>query len=229
MNGSAGILQVFTSPSTAARGIAERPGWLVPLIIMLVVGFVFGFVTYEYQAEAQREVLEKLQSERGLEIDIDARLAPTLAKKAMSGIQTALFLGIFLILIPAAVLNGVVRVAGANVGFKRMFAWMAAVGLITALGMLVRLPIAMVKGSIDVRTSLAMLAPSVSIHSPLGVLLNSFDIFSIWAVVATVIGFAVLTGFNNKKSALIVVGLWLVYVLVLVGGTALSSSLTGMG
>jgi hypothetical protein len=229
MNGSAGILQVFTSPSTAARGIAERPGWLVPLVIMLVVGFVFGFVTYKYQAEAQREILEKLQSERGLEIDIDARLAPTLAKKAMSGIQTALFLGIFLILIPAAVLNGVVRVAGANVGFKRMFAWMAAVGLITALGMLVRLPIAMVKGSIDVRTSLAMLAPSVSIHSPLGVLLNSFDIFSIWAVVATVIGFAVLTGFNNKKSALIVVGLWLVYVLVLVGGTALSSSLTGMG
>ena len=229
MNGSAGIFQVFTSPSSAARGIAERPGWLVPLIIVLAVSFIFGFVTYKYQVEMQREMLEKIQSERGVEIDIDARLAPTFAKKALSGVQTALFLGIFLILVPALVLNGVARVAGTSAGFKRMFAWMAAVGLISVLGMIVKMPIAMAKGSMDVRTSLALLAPSVSVHLPLGVLLNSFDIFSIWAVVATVIGFAVLTGLNNKKSALIVVGLWLVYVLVLVGFTALTSSLVGMG
>jgi len=104
---------------------------------------------------------------------------------------------------------------------------MAAVGLITALGMLVKLPIVFAKGSIDVRTSLALLAPSTGIRTPLGVLLDSFDIFSIWAVVATVIGFAVLTGFNNKKSALIVVGLWLVYVLIHVGSTALMSGLFG--
>lgn len=229
MNGSAGIFKVFTSPSSAARAIAENPGWLVPLIIVLVVALVFGFMTYKYQVETQREMLERLQSERGVEIDIDARLAPTPAKRVLAGVQTAFFLGIFLILIPAAVLNGVAKVAGANVGFKRMFAWMATVGLISALGMLVKLPIVFAKGSIDVRTSLAMAAPSVSIQKPLGVLLNSFDIFSIWAVIAAVIGFAVLTGFNNKKSGLIVGGLWLLYVLILVGVTALSSSLTGMG
>jgi hypothetical protein len=196
---------------------------------VLAVAFLFGFFTYKYQAEQQREVLERIQSERGVEIDIDARLAPTVAKKVVAGVQTAIFLGIFLILIPAAVLNGVARVAGGDVGFKRMFAWMAAVGLISALGMLVKLPIALAKGSIDVRTSLALLAPSVGIQTPLGVLLNSFDIFSIWAVVAAVIGFAVLTGFNNKKSGYIVAGLWLLYVLILVGVTALSARLTGMG
>jgi len=229
MNGSGSIFQVFTSPSNAARSIAERPGWLVPLIIVLAVAFVFGFVSFKYQAEAQREILERIQSERGVEIDIDARLAPTVAKKLMAGVQTALFLGIFLILLPALVLNGVARVAGATVGFKRMFAWMATVGLISALGMLVKLPIVFAKGSIDIRTSLALLAPSVGIQTPLGVLLNSFDIFSIWAVVATVIGFAVLTGFNNKKSGYIVGGLWLLYVLILVGVTALSASLMGLG
>ncbi len=228
MDGSAGVFQVFTSPSTAARGIAERPGWLVPLIIVLAVIFIFGFVTYEYQAEPQREMLEKIQSERGVETDINARLAPTLANRAKSGVWIALGIGILLVLIPALVLNGVARVAGTNVGFKRMFAWMSAAGLILALGMIIKLPIIIAKGSIDVRTSLAMLAPSVGIQTPLGVLLNSFDIFSIWAVVATVIGFAVLTGFNNKKSALIVVGLWLVYVLIHVGSTALMSGLMGM-
>lgn len=229
MNGSGSIFQVFTSPSNAAGAIAERPGWLVPLIIVLAVAFLFGFISFKYQAEAQREILERIQSERGVEIDIEARLAPTVGKKVLSGVQTALFLGIFLILIPAAVLNGVARIAGAGGGFKRMFAWMATVGLITALGMLVRLPIVLAKGSIDVRTSLALLAPSVGIQTPLGVLLNSFDIFSIWALVAAVIGFAVLTGFNNRKSGYIVVGLWLLYVLILVGVTALSASLTGVG
>jgi hypothetical protein len=126
-------------------------------------------------------------------------------------------------------LNGVAKLAGGSVGFKRMFAWMAGVGMISALGMVVKLPIVLAKGSIDVRTSLALLAPAVGVQTPLGVLLNSFDIFSIWAVVATVIGFAVLTGFNNKKSGYIVVGLWLLYVLILVGVTALSASLMGMG
>jgi len=229
MNGSGSVFQVFTSPSSAARGIAERPGWLLPLIIVLVASFLFGFITYKYQVESQREMLERIQSERGVEIDIDARLAPTPVKKILAGVQTALFLAIFLILVPAAVLNGVAKVAGANVGFKRMFAWMAAVGLISVLGMLIKMPIAFAKGSIDVRTSLALLAPSVGIQTPLGVLLNSFDIFSIWAVVAAVIGFAVLTGFDNKKSGFIVGGLWLLYVLILVGVTALSTSLMGMG
>jgi hypothetical protein len=229
VNGSAGLFHVFTSPSSAARGIAERPGWLVPLVIVLLVSFIFGFFTYKYQVEQQREMLERIQSERGVEIDIEARLADTPARRAIGGVQTAVFLGIFIILIPALVLNGVARVAGANVGFKRMFAWMAAVGLITSLGMLIKMPIVFAKGSIDVRTSLAMLAPSVDIRTPLGVFLNSFDIFSIWALVAAVIGFAVLTGFNNRKSAVIVGGLWLLYVLILVGVTALSSSLTGMG
>jgi len=103
------------------------------------------------------------------------------------------------------------------VGFRRMFAFVSYSTVILALGGLIKIPLVLAKGSIDVRTSLAVLAPSVDLRSPVVVVLGSFDIFSIWQVVALCFGFGVLSGFGTKKSAGIVVGLWVILVVLRVG------------
>jgi hypothetical protein len=129
-----------------------------------------------------------------------------------------------MILIFAAVLKGAASVAGGQVGFRKMFAFMSYSSVIMALGSLIKVPLVLAKGSIDVRTSLAVFAPSLDLRSPAAVLLSSFDIFSIWQVVALCFGFGVLSGFGIKKSAGIVVGLWVVLLLIRIG----FSMLTGL-
>jgi len=58
-------------------------------------------------------------------------------------------------------------------------------------------------------------------------LLNSADIFSIWMVVATVMGFKVITGLSARKSVAIVVGLYALYVALKVIGALVSSRIMG--
>jgi len=228
MNRITNLGLIFTSPGTAARSIAEDPHWLLPLIVVLVVAFVFGFVTYKFQAEQQREFLEKIKEERGVDMDIDARLAPTTTRRVTSGLQSAAAIGIMFILIPALVLNGFAKITGGESSFRRMFALLSFAGLITALSLLVKLPLVLAKQSIDVRTSAAMFAPSVGLQSPLYAFLNAFDVFAIWELVAVCIGFSVLSGLAVKKSAAIVVGLWGLGVAILVGIAVITSSLMGM-
>jgi hypothetical protein len=103
------------------------------------------------------------------------------------------------------------------VGFRRMFAFVSYSTVISAFGSLVKVPLVLVKGSIDVRTSLAAFAPSLDLRSPPAVLLSSFDIFSIWQVVALCFGFSVLSGFSIKKSSVIVIGLWAILLVIKIG------------
>lgn len=228
MSRMANLGLIFTSPGTAARNLREDPHWLTPFLIVLVVCFVTGFVTHQYQAEQQREFLERLNEERGAEIDIDAQLESTTTRRVVSGATAAAFILAFLVVIPALILNGLAKVAGGESGFRRMLALLSLGNLIVALGMLVRLPIVFAKGSIDVRTSAAMFAPSVDLQSPLGTFLNYFDVFSIWGLIAVCIGFSVLTALTIKKSAAIVIGLWLVGLALVVGSAVVRTRLMGM-
>jgi hypothetical protein len=224
MNRLANLGLILTSPTRVARSVIENPHWVIPLVVVLVVSFIATITTYEYQVKFQREYTAELIRDRNPDADLDSIFEVTTAKRMLSGVAAAVLGGI-MILIVAAVLKGVASVAGGQVGFKKMFAFAAYSSFISALGSLIKVPIVLAKGSIDVRTSLAALAPSVDLRSPLAVLLGSFDIFNIWQVVALCFGFSVLSGFSIKKSSGMVIGLWAVLVVIrialsLVGGLA---------
>jgi hypothetical protein len=207
---------IFTSPTTVGRRVMEDPHWVIPLVIVLAVSFIATAATYRYQAEFQREFLGETIRERNPDADIDALFEVTTAKQVRTGLLAGLFGGV-MILIFAAVLKGAASVAGGQVGFRRMFAFVSYSTVISAFGSLVKVPLVLVKGSIDVRTSLAAFAPSLDLRSPPAVLLSSFDIFSIWQVVALCFGFSVLSGFSIKKSSVIVIGLWAILLVIKIG------------
>jgi hypothetical protein len=224
--GSMGL--IFTSPGAAARNINENPTWVVPLIIVLAVTLLATAAVHDYQLAAQRAEVESVLRDSGRDQEqIDELFKTSPLRVAMASVLAAVFVGLFIILIPAAILNGISSVSGEKVGFRKMFSLMSHAGLIITLGSLVRTPIMMVKQSADVRTSLAALTPSVSVGSPLGTFLNSLDIFSIWAVVAVCVGYSVLSGMSTKKSTIIVVLLWLAGIALVVGTAALGTLATG--
>ncbi len=212
------VASVFTSPGVVAREIAETPHWILPFVIVLAVTFVTSVVTHQYQVEYQRPAVEKVLRDAGRdEEEIASRFESTPGRKLTGGLAAVAFVVVFLMLIPAAILNGVSTIAGEKAGFRRTFSLLTHASLIVALGQIVRLPLILVKGSFDVRTSVAAFARSVAVESPLGTLLNSLDIFSVWMLVAVCVGFAVLAGVSIKKSTAIVVGLWAAGIALLVG------------
>jgi hypothetical protein len=209
---------IFASPGKVAKNVAEDPHWVIPLVIILLVSFVMGVAIHKYQVEYRRAQVEKIMRDAGrTEEEIASALSSTPRKKVLSGAGIAVFVGLFMILIPALILNGISSVMGEKVGFRRMFSFMSYSSVILALGDIIRIPIMLAKGSIDVRISLAALAPSVGVESPLGTLLNSFDVFSIWMLVAVCAGFSALSGSEIKKASAIVVALWAVGVAILMG------------
>lgn len=226
MSKAGSMVAIFTSPGAVARQIAEEPHWLLPLVIVLAVTFTVSIATHEYQVEYQRPAIERVMRDAGRdEEEIASRFESTPSRKVIGGAGAMVFAAIFLMLIPAAILNGVSSITGEKVGFRRMFSLMAYSAVIMALGQVVRLPLILVKGSVNVRTSVAAFTPSVSIESPLGTLLNSLDIFSIWMLIAVCVGFATLAGINIKKSSVIVAGLWAAGIAVLVGLAVLRSKI----
>jgi hypothetical protein len=125
----------------------------------------------------------------------------------------------------AAVLNGMASLLGKPIGFRKMFAFYVYAGVIGVAGILVKMPLVFAKESIDVRTSVAAFAPGVALESPLGTALNMLDVFSIWVLVATCIGYNTLSGLGTKKSVSVVVGLYVLWMLISVGLAVMRSNL----
>ena len=217
---------IFASPTKVGRSVIEDPHWVIPLVVVLAISFIAAVTTYEYQVKFQREYAQEIIRERNPDADIDSIFEITTAKQMLSGVA-AVVLGGVMILVFSAVLKGVASVAGGQVGFRRMFAFVSYSTVISALGSLIKVPLVLAKGSVDVRTSLAAFAPSLDLRSPPAVILGSFDIFSIWQVVALCFGFSVLSGLSIKKSSGIVVGLWAVLVVIKIGGVVLFQGLAG--
>jgi hypothetical protein len=215
---------IFTGPARVARDVAEHPGWKVPLLVVVLLSLVFTYALQStpYQAEYQRELLEKYRRDSGQEIDVDAVTRPSAGRTVMalagSVVTTVLFT-----VVGAAILNGIAMLVGGTAGFVRMFSFFAYAMIIVSAGNLARIPLILAKKSIDVRLSLAAFAPNIRLESPAGLVLGSTDIFSLWCLVATAIGFSALTGLGTKKSAAIVVALYVRLVLLQVGTSVLTT------
>lgn len=217
---------VFSSPGRVAQRVAERPDWKTPVMVIILASIILTLAMLPYHAEAQREMLEKYRKETGREIDVESALRPTVGKRIGAIVVTLIATGLFVV-VGAAILNGVSLLVGGRAGFVRMFAFFSYAMIIPAAGGLIKIPLVMLKGSYDVRLSLAAFFPSVRAESYAGILLGSTDLFSIWAVVATAIGFNVLAQLGMKKSAVIVIALYAVFVLILLGFGLLAAGVTG--
>jgi len=218
---------IFTSPEGAARIVTEKPRWVLPLVVFIIAIVVSGYGSFRYKAEFQKEIAARIVEDTGIQVDLDMTIDDTPWIRLRSGLLEAAGSAVFILLVPAALFNGIASIAGGAIGFKRMFTYMCHVGLIVAAGNIIRIPLMVLKQSYDVRLGAAAFLPHLDPISPLGVFLGSLDLFSIWAVVALVMGYRVLSGMGIKKAAVIVVGLWLLAILVLVGFAYLRSQVTG--
>jgi len=223
---------VFTSPSAAFTDIAERPRWIVPLLIGIVCSIVFiwvftqrvgwdRFVNTNLANNPRIEQLDPEQKARVLEqqrkvLPIMGWVAPVVFTPVMMALTALVFLGVFNLAM------------GAAFKFKNLFAIVCYAWLPLALHGLLGVGVMYLKDPDDFNLEKptafnlgAFLSPD-STPKWLQSLGGSIDLFVIWVVVLMALGIHCLDRKRSFASCLVGVGIpWLIVILCKAGWAAM--------
>jgi len=222
------VFGALFSPKTTFESIARRPTWLVPFILICLMGvsvtWLFGqrvgwrgFIEKQIatSASAQRQFESMTADQREQAIEQRAKLAPAFGY-AITTVGTFI---VFLIL--AGVFMGVFNMSGAQMKFSTSFAivayaWLPWVihGLLGILTMFLKDP-----STVDLQNLVASNPGAVLPDDSSKVLvsaLGALDIFSFWVMILLGIGYSAT---NPKKISFgkafgYVFAMWLLFVLI---------------
>ncbi|HJQ38604.1 MAG TPA: Yip1 family protein [Thermoanaerobaculia bacterium] len=220
------------SPGETFSDIARKPDVLVPLLLIVIVGFLTVAMTashmdWDAMLSQQREQMKEKNPNMS---DQDIDKVERFQRGAMKvGPWFGPFIIAIMTVISAAVLWLVFRLFGGEANFMQswstvLYAWVPRV-----IQQIVVSIIIMVRGSVNpmeiatiVKTNPGFLVDMK--ESPfLFSLLSSFDIFTIWYLVLLIIGFAVAAKVSKAKSATIILSIWFLIVLIKSGAAGLMS------
>jgi hypothetical protein len=194
------ITGVFFEPKKTFEDIAQRPKWLVPMVLTIIFGMLFcvavgqriGWDTVAQQQFDQRAAKmtpdQRAQAAQGLELS--KKITPVI------GYLSAVIAPAIMYLISAAVLLGIVAgMMSAPVRFKQIWAIMCysgMPGLIAALLMVLVVFLKANPAEYDIQHPLmfnagVFLNPDTSgkfVYS----LANAIDLFSIWRILLVAVG-----------------------------------------
>jgi hypothetical protein len=221
------VVGIFTSPRETFKSIDQKPTWLVPFLIVVILSVVMQFLVMDIGMKDQIARME-------------ARNTPAAQIEAMQSRMEGPWKYIGVAFVPVAilavwaVLAGILlfggnTMMGGETKFKKVFSVMAWSSLVGMVGQILKTFLILSKGtSRGVVTSLAILLPTPELGEKTPILyrfLSRFDLFTIWELIIWIIGLAVIYRFETKKSAMLVLSLWVIWVLISV---ALGGLLGGM-
>jgi hypothetical protein len=226
------IIGVFTSPKQTFASIAERPSWVAPLLLMMVLATCVGtllnakmnwgeYIRHKAEESARFEQLSEEQKDQALagQVKFWSNFSYGVGIVAVP-LSTLIF---------ALIYFGAFNLfRGAGLHFGQAFAITTHAFLPTAISSILALIILPLKtyGDVDpenvVATSLKAYLPE-SAPKPLLALGGSLELFFIWCLVLVAIGFSAANPKKVKPGASfgIVFGLWAVWVLAKVAWAAL--------
>jgi hypothetical protein len=214
MGGLSKVVNIFFEPRRVFLSLKIKPTWLVPVIIVAVLGVGFFYYTFPYIMNEQvqnirdNDRIPEEQKERIIERIGEAK-HPPIWQMAIAPVGTLISL-----VIVAAVLFFVFNVLmGGDSGFRRVFSVYCYSSLIAIPAMIVKFPLVMMKGNINVQTSLALLLSPDAKGSFLYSVLSSFDIFTLWQLILASLGLGVMYKFSTKKAFTTVAVLWIIWIL----------------
>lgn len=238
-----GVLQRLTgciiSPGETFADINRKPTWIVPVLIIVVVALAsFALLQWKVKPDWNQIIRQQItaraqssgQNLTEEQIQQQVRIGSTFAK------YTPVVIIVFTPIVYLA-LAGIFALAlllmQAQTTFRKIFSvvtWSACVtslmgAIVTVLALFLKQDVESIDltkpESISV-TNLGGLMPS-DMSAPLKALGASFDVFTIWLLILLAIGFAAVSGkrsMTTGKSASVVFGLWVLWVIGKVGWAA---------
>jgi Yip1 domain len=224
---------ILWEPGATFRDIAARPRWWPPLVVVIALSLVFSYTFtqrggWEHFFRQQMETNSRMQNlpadQREQTMAMQVKVGPYFAYGgAIIGIPCFALIaaGIFLFLFRTLL--------GAQLSFKQVFAICCYSFIPLIFSTLMALAVMLLKepDQFDLQnpilTNIGAFMDSVSTPKWLYTLASSVDAFSLWVMVLMATGLsAAARKISWTTSFMCVLGTWLVYVLLKVGGAAVS-------
>lgn len=228
------MVGVFFAPTETFEDIARKPDIVAPLIVLLVVSIlsavlVMPHLDFDAVVAQQVEMMEK-QGRKLSDSDMDQMARITKAMAKVGGYLSPVIMVVAYLLM-ATVLWGAFRLMGGDGEFKQAFsatlyAWFPRIVVGGVIGAIV----IMARGMVDPTTVATVVKSNPAFlvdmkeQPVLFSLLASFDVFALWTLALTIVGFAALSKLSKAKSAAIVLSLWIVTLVIKVGFAALTAA-----
>jgi hypothetical protein len=229
IGGASKILNMFFEPKRVFESLKIKPTWLVPFIIVALLGIGFFYSTYPYIMNQQVERIkdnDKIPEEQK-QVIIDKmteRTHPPVWQLFLAPLGT-----IVVLVAVAGILFFVFNVIlGGDSSFRRVFSVYCYSSLIAVPAMIVKYPLIMMKKDLNVQTSLALLLSADSKNSFLYSFLSSFDIFTIWQLILVSMGMGILYRYSTKKAFTATCILWIIWIVAKSGLSSLFGGMFGL-
>lgn len=201
------LVSIFYEPTKVFRAIKEKPTWIVPLIVFLVV---MTGATYFMMPAAQKSQMERIEQSDVYTAEQKAEIRTQMEASqgfAMIGVISSPVVWTIFLFIAVGILMLMGNVIFGGKGrFAQVFAMVILSFMTWVVASIIKTPLIVAKDSVDVRTSLAILLPGETNSGPLYTLLNTFtDVFVIWQIILLIIGVKVIYDFATQKAAMTVI------------------------
>ena len=226
------LIGALVAPGETFRSIAERPTWLPPLLIfMLLAGAVTAVIQMRTDPEEMvRGQLEMIKFDVPQEqVDKMIEDAENQSTAAKAGTVAAGAVGQPIIFAIVAVLFWIgFKMFGSEMDYLRSLATTAHAYLPLALATLINLPLLLARETVTFEEAAGggVLVSSLKAFAPedasavTEILLGSFDLFTIWTLILLTIGYKEVAKVSTAVASGIVILFWLVYVVGKVGFAA---------
>jgi hypothetical protein len=212
--------RLFTAPQKAFVPPRTRALWLVPLVVLSLVQVTEALLLQDLYKQKMVQNLsqnEKIPEEQRAKIveqmqgstNGNARIILGQVAGVASSVAIAYLLPALLYLL------GLNFVMGGAAKFREVFTVVVFSNLVSLPREIIRLPLMLAKGSVDIYTSPAAFIASGG--KALTFALNLFDVFELYRLFLLMAGFAVITALPLRKTAFPVILVWVLYGLLGVG------------
>jgi hypothetical protein len=213
------IFNIYFAPSKVFNVLREKPQWITPFIIILVVVAVTAAVTVNLTRETIIARQEEVFEERGLtEEQIEQARQFTSGPAIMiSSVLGAVIFTAILLLGFSLVTNLFIPLFGGESGFKKVFSVICFSALVTVPAAILKLIMIAITKSPFVTTSLALVVPNLAKTSFLYQLLAGFDFFVLWEMILVAMGISITNSVVRKNAYILVFMIWIVSIFAGIG------------
>jgi hypothetical protein len=222
MTEPARIFGVFYEPGKVFADVAERPRWLVPMIVSILLALSFSYAISSHIGWDQTIRQTFANNPRIAELPADQReqlVARSAKFAAIVGWVGAVVFPPFFTLVIAGILTGIFNgLLGTELKFMQMFAISAYAFLVRGLYSLLLILLLYLKPPEDFNIQVSPFSPAAYMNRAenpkwLMSLAGSLDLFTLWTIVLLAIGFSVAAKKLSFSKALIAIAIpWLIWV-----------------
>ena len=193
------IVRVFYAPSETFEAVSEQRSaadWLLPTLLVAVAIFISTYLSI-YATEAMEQIWEQIREQTPAEQPSVEGTGDAIRTSALVAAPIMAFVTLF---IGAAIYLLVGKLLGGLLSYGQCLPIVAYTSLIAILQHIVKTPLVLATGTMDVQVGLGMFLAEEARRSFGGHLLSLIDPFVVWMVVVAGLGLSIVGQIERNRA-----------------------------